>query len=167
MVERQRLLFADNASVSGVLIDTEIQDAVDRGWLISKETFHSSSLEASSYDVRVGAKGVVGGEAVEIDLRSRSMELGPGEYGGIISNEKFLLPENVCARIGSKRALSYEGVILLTGSTVDPGYEGHLLFGIYNASQRKAVIRLNKKLATSYSSGSLNLPNGSLPRIQT
>ena len=106
MVERQRLLFADNASVSGVLIDTEIQDAVDRGWLISKETFHSSSLEASSYDVRVGAKGVVGGEAVEIDLRSRSMELGPGEYGGIISNEKFLLPENVCARIGSKRALS-------------------------------------------------------------
>jgi dCTP deaminase len=146
MVERQPLLFPESAGVSGALIDTEIKDAVERNWLISKETFQPSSLEASSYDVRVGTKGVIGGEGVEIDLRTQAMELGPGGYGGIISYEKFWLPENVCARIGSKRALSYDGVILLTGSTVDPGYEGHLLFGVYNASQRKAIIRLNKKL---------------------
>lgn len=146
MVERQPLLFADNAGVSGVLTDTEIQDAVQKNWLISKEIFQESSLEASSYDIRVGAKGVVGGEGVEIDLRKEAMELGPGAYAGIISYEKLFLPENISARIGSKRALSYDGVILLTGTLVDPGYEGHLLFGVYNASQRKVLMRFNKKL---------------------
>jgi deoxycytidine triphosphate deaminase len=146
MVERQPPLFADNTGASGVLIDGQIEDAVERNWLVSKDTFQESSLEASSYDIRVGAKGVVGGEGVEIDLRKNSMELGPGAYGGVISYEKLSLPDNVCGRIGSKRALSYEGVILLTGTIVDPGYEGYLLFGIYNASQRKAIIRYNKKL---------------------
>src|SRR5256884_6802256 len=146
MVERQPLLFPENAGVSGILVDKEIQDAIERNWLISKETFQQSSLEASSYDIRVGTKGVIGGDGVEIDLRKDAMELGPGAYGGIISYEKLWLPDNVCARIGSKRALSYEGVILLTGTTVDPGYEGHLLFGVYNASQRKVLIRFNKKL---------------------
>jgi deoxycytidine triphosphate deaminase len=139
-------LFADNAGVSGVLTDTEIQDAVQKNWLISKETFQEASLEASSYDIRVGAKGVVGGEGVEIDLRKEAMELCPGAYAGIISYEKLFLPENISARIGSKRALSYDGVILLTGTLVDPGYEGHLLFGVYNASQRKVLMRFNKKL---------------------
>lgn len=146
MVERQPLLFPDNAGSSGVLIDTDIQAAIENSWLISKETFQSSSLEASSYDIHVGAKGVIGGEGVEINLRTDTMELGPGAYAGIISYERLSLPENVCARIGAKRALSYEGVILLTGTIVDPGYEGYLLFGIYNASQRKVLIRFNKKL---------------------
>src|SRR6266704_1857990 len=146
MVERQPLLFPENAGVSGILVDKEIQNAIEGNWLISKETFQQSSLEASSYDIRVGTKGVIGGDGVEIDLRKDAMELGPGAYGGIISYEKLWLPDNVCARIGSKRALSYEGVILLTGTTVDPGYEGHLLFGVYNASQRKVLIRFNKKL---------------------
>ncbi len=60
--------------------------------------------------------------------------------------ECFDLPENISARIGSKRALSYDGVILLTGSTIDPGYRGHLLFGVYNASQRKVINRSGRKL---------------------
>lgn len=146
MVERQPLLFSDNAGVSEVLIDTEIQSAVENNWLITKETFQESSLEASSYDIRIGTKGVVGGEGVEIDFRRDAMELGPGAFGGVISYEKLSLPDNVCARIGFKRALSYEGIILLTGTLVDPGYEGHLLFGVYNGSQRKVLLRFNKKL---------------------
>lgn len=146
MVERQPLLFPENVGRSGVLTDSEIQDAVDRNWLISKDTFQQSALEASSYDIHVGEKGILGGGGVEFDLRKNVMELGPGGYAGVISRERVSLPENMCARIGSKRALSYEGVILLTGSVVDPGYEGHLLFGLYNASQRKAYIRFNKKV---------------------
>lgn len=148
MTVRQPLLFPDNAGRSGVLTDTEILDAVERNWLVSKDTFQQAALEASSYDVHVGEKGILGGGGVELDLRKNVMELCPGAYGGVISRERISLPENMCARIGSKRALSYEGVILLTGSIVDPGYEGHLLFGLYNASQRKVYIRSNKKICS-------------------
>jgi deoxycytidine triphosphate deaminase len=131
---------------SGVLADSEIESEVSSGWLISKESFDRASLEASGYDIRVGAKGVVGGEGREVDLRSEPIQLGPGAYCGVISQEKVKLPDHIVARIGSKRALSYDGVILLTGTVVDPGYEGHLLFGLYNASQRRVQIRQGRKI---------------------
>lgn len=146
MAEKDRSLFPEGGPSLGVLTDAEISSAVSAGTLISKETFSQSSLEASSYDISVGMKGIVGGEGNEIDLSKDPMVLGPGAYGGIISLERLKLPDDVYARIGSKRALSYEGVILLTGTMVDPGYDGHLLFGLYNASQRRVVIRIRRKI---------------------
>lgn len=141
-------LFPESDFVSGILTDDEISDAIERGFLITNKTFNANCLEASSYDVRIGSKGIIGGEGIEIDLKKDVLELSPGSYGGIISLECFKLPSNVCGRIGSKRALSYDGIILLTGAIVDPGYEGHLLFGIYNASQKKVLIRVGRKLCT-------------------
>lgn len=139
-------LFGDENPLTGALTDTDIRSEVSSGRLISKDSFVQSSLDASSYDISVGALGMLGGDGREIDLTKESLELGPGAYGGIISHEKLLLPPKIHARIGSKRAMSYDGVILLTGSVVDPGYEGHLLFGLYNASQRRVIIRAKRKI---------------------
>jgi deoxycytidine triphosphate deaminase len=141
-------LFSDDPKLnSSILSDKEINDYVSRGHLIYKDTFNSSSLEASSYDLRVGGKGIIGGEGVEIDLlQEKTLEIPPGAYAGIVSFEKMNFPRNICARLGSKRALSYDGIILLSGSIVDPGYEGHLLFGLYNASQKKVHIRYGRKI---------------------
>ena len=131
---------------SGILIDEQIRGLVAQGHLFQRGTFDESCLETSSYDVRVGNKGILGGGGIERDLSTDILELQPGSYCGVISWEKFTLPNNIFARIGAKRALSYDGVILLTGSLVDPGYTGHLLFGLYNASQKKIVIRRGKKI---------------------
>lgn len=143
-----RTLFNEEPDNPGtILSDKEINDYVSRNLLISKDTFSASSLEASSYDIRVGGKGIIGGEGVEIELAvEKTMEIPPGAYAGIVSFEKMNFPRNVSARLGSKRALSYEGIILLTGSIVDPGYSGHLLFGLYNASQKKVHIRYGRKV---------------------
>jgi len=146
MAEKQPSLFPDKEPGVGVLTDTEIRDLVSSGLLITRDTYNPSSLEAASYDIRAGAKGILGGVGKLIDLRKDTLELGPGAYGGVLSLERVKLPENVCARIGSKRALSYDGMILLTGAVVDPGYEGHLLFGLYNASQRRVMIRYERKI---------------------
>lgn len=141
-------LFAHDPNVnSSILSDKEINDYVSRDLLIQKDTFNSGSLEASSYDIRVGKKGIIGGEGIEINLqKNQTLEIPPGAYAGIISFEKMNFPRSICARLGSKRALSYDGVILLTGSIVDPGYQGHLLFGLYNASQKKVHIRYGRKI---------------------
>jgi deoxycytidine triphosphate deaminase len=165
-------LFGDDKP--GIILEHEVRGLVAQGQLISAETFNKSCLEPSSYDVRVGKKGVLGGSGTTVDLTSGHIELGPGAYAGIISQEKILLPLDVIGRIGSKRALSYEGVILLTGALIDPGYEGHLLFGLYNASQRKVFIRFGKKVCNIVFerlaqksergvSGDLALRNGDLP----
>ncbi len=137
----------DPKLTSSILSDKEINDYVNRNFLIEKSTFNSSSLEASSYDIRVGSKGIIGGEGIEINLiQQKTLEIPPGAYAGIVSYEKMNFPRNICARLGSKRALSYDGIILLSGSIVDPGYVGHLLFGLYNASQKKVHIRYGRKI---------------------
>lgn len=139
-------LFSDQDLTVGILTDQEIEAAVSRGALITGTTFHASSLQPSSYDIRVGRLGIIGGQGQELQLTQAPMELEPGAYGGVVSYERLHLSPNIAARIGSKRALSYDGVILLTGAVVDPGYEGHLVFGLYNASQRKAIIRHGRKI---------------------
>jgi deoxycytidine triphosphate deaminase len=144
--KRQTKLFTESDRRTGALIDTEIGDAVSRGQLIARDTYAPACMEASSYDIRVGLKGILGGGGTELNLQKDALELTPGSYAGVISLERLMLPPDVCARIGSKRALSYDGVILLTGSIVDPGYDGHLLFGLYNASQRRVLIRHGRKI---------------------
>jgi deoxycytidine triphosphate deaminase len=114
------------AAGSVVLTDQEIQGYVGSGLLIEKVTFDPRFLQSCSYDVRVGKLGILGGQGQEIDLEENVLELSPGAYAGLVSFEKINLPLNVFARIGSKRSLSYDGMILLTGSLVDPGYTGHL-----------------------------------------
>ena len=139
-------LFGAEASV--VLTDKHIRSLVESNVLVVKKTFDAALLEACSYDIRVGDLGIVGGTGRQIDLTAEGLELAPGGYAGIISWEKLKLPRDVFARLGSKRSYSYDGLILLTGSLVDPGYEGHLLFGLYNASQKRHVLRRGSKIAS-------------------
>ena len=71
-------------------------------------------------------------------------------------------------RIGPKRRFAYEGLILLSGSLVDPGYEGHLLLGYYNASPRDINIRYESKvcnLSFMYFEGSTQLVVSPDPRL--
>jgi hypothetical protein len=77
-VEKQSSLFPKGAGeVSGILIDSEIEEAVRAGFLISHDTFQRASVEASSYDVSVGRRGILAGVGMEIDLTKEPMELGP------------------------------------------------------------------------------------------
>lgn len=117
--------------------------------MIDKTAFDPTSLETCSYEIRVGNLGVVGGSGKELDLNTEVLELPPGGYAGLISWEKFVLPKDICVRLGSKRSYSYDGVILLSGTLVDPGYQGHLLFGVYNASQKKYLLRKGAKICNA------------------
>lgn len=140
-------LFGSEASA--VLTDQAIRSLVESDLLVIKKTFDPTSLESCSYDIRVGSWGVVGGSGHERDLTTEGLDLPPGGYAGLVSWEKLKLPLDVFARLGAKRSYSYDGIILLTGSLVDPGYEGHLLFGVYNASQKKFVLRRGGKICSA------------------
>ncbi|HLX68104.1 MAG TPA: hypothetical protein VKV04_00615 [Verrucomicrobiae bacterium] len=138
-------LFSEHGAGTTVLMAEDITTMAQNQRLIVVG-FDQSSLQATSYDFRIGKKAVVGGQGNELDLEARPLVIDPGSYAGIISYEKVKLPNNVFAQIGQKRKFSYDGLILLTGSIIDPGYEGYLLFGIYNASTKKVVLPKCTKL---------------------
>jgi dCTP deaminase len=133
----------------GFLTSEEIEHLVNLDMLIDKPTFDRKCLDACSYDIRVGKKGLIGGEGREINLEKEPLVLLPGCWGAFISYEKLTIPMNVFAKLGTKRAFSYQGLILLSGSLVDPGYEGFLLFGVYNASTSKKLISIRSKICST------------------
>jgi dCTP deaminase len=141
-------LFAEPLAGVTVLTAEDISTMAQNRRLISDE-FDGASLQATSYDFRIGARGLVGGDTNETDLKSGKLVIQPGSYAGVISLEKVKLPSNVFALIGSKRKFSYDGLILLTGSVIDPGYEGHLLFGLYNASSKRVVLPMRTKICNA------------------
>ncbi len=70
----------------------------------------------------------------------------PGEVAFVMTEETLDLPYNIFCQLSSKRKLSHGGIIILGGFTVDPNYNGKLIFGLYNISSRKYPIIPGKKL---------------------
>lgn len=58
----------------------------------------------------------------------------PGEVVFVLSKERLRLPNDIYIQLSPKRSLAHDGIELLGGLTVDPSYEGYLVFGLYNVS---------------------------------
>lgn len=75
----------------------------------------------------------------DTDLKSvedrRMAMVEPGEVVFVMSSERLQLPSNIYTQLSPKRSLSQDGIELLGGLTVDPGYEGHLIFGLHNITE--------------------------------
>ncbi len=147
-VSAEGQLFPEPLQPGVVLTDGQIQELVDRVSLIDKGTFDHDGLDACSYDIRIGNKGILGGSLNEVDLANEPIELAPGAYAAVISLERLNIPDNIIVRINTKRSISYDGIVLLTSSQVDPGYKGHLLFGFYNASPKKRALRRTRAICS-------------------
>lgn len=111
------------------------------------EPFQTAHLASCSYDMSAGGSYVVAGHGGAIlNTSAKPLILEPGSYAGVMSREQVRIPPNIYVLLGPKRKLSYDGIILLSGSVIDPGYEGHLLFVLFNSSGRKRTIFPGKKL---------------------
>ena len=130
--------------------DTEIKQALD-----SKELeitpFRDERLQGASYDLSVGGEAFVSNSDRKILLSGNSNKpicLKPGDFALVITDEYVKMPLNVAAAIGMRSTLARQGLMLLAGMQIDPGFEGHLRFGLYNASPRKIYLDYNDPLCT-------------------
>lgn len=133
-----------------ILLAADIRDLVRSHALIAP--FLDANLASCTYDLTAGAKALLVGveQATEHAIRpDLSLRLEPGAYAGIISQEKVCIPANVLVHLGPKKRLSYDGIILLSGSVIHPGYEGHCLFVLFNSSGSPRVITFGRKICAA------------------
>ena len=122
---------------------------------IEKKTFINGGdvqcAEDSKYDLRASHRFLKGNHANPLDARTLSGEaqadlvVRPGEVVFLLSEESLDLPKNMIAQLSPKRKMSQNGILTLGGFTVDPGYRGHLLIGLYNFSSTDFPLRPLKK----------------------
>lgn len=126
--------------MSKVITENQIQE-----WVREKTVIQNGELccaEGIKYDFRLGnnfLKAYFGRVMdYEKDLKSaediRKAVVEPGEVVFVLSRERLVLPSNIYAQLSPKRSLSQDGIELMGGLTIDPGYEGYLVFGLRNVA---------------------------------
>ncbi len=129
-----------NIIMSKVITEQEIKE-----WIEADTNIKDGSLECAEgikYDFRLGNKFLKAyfGRVIdyETDLKSaediRRAVVEPGEVVFVLSRERLVLPRNIYAQLSPKRSLSQDGIELMGGLTIDPGYEGYLVFGLRNVA---------------------------------
>jgi deoxycytidine triphosphate deaminase len=52
----------------------------------------------------------------------------------VTTHENLHLPHDIAGHIGVKSYYTRKGIVILSGLQIDPGFEGVLVIGMYNAS---------------------------------
>jgi len=128
--------------------DTEIQQAVTGGKLCITP-FEPGKLQGASYDLSLGGEALVSHSDQKILLEPNSstlLHLEPGAFALVLTKELLKFPMDIVGVIGMRSALARKGLILLAGMQIDPGFEGHLRFGLYNASPRRITLDYDYEL---------------------
>jgi len=68
------------------------------------------------------------------------------EVAYVLTNETLDLPASMYMILSQNRGMSESGILTLGGFAVDPGYEGKLIFGLYNYSNQDFPLVEGKKL---------------------
>lgn len=112
----------------------------------------ANSVEGVKYDFRIGPSFLKSKfrrpmefDRLSIDAIS-SAEIEPGEVVFVRTEEEISLPTNMMIVLTHKRTIAYDGILILGGLTVDPGFDGPLLIGLYNFSSRPYPLTRHRKI---------------------
>lgn len=137
--------------MSRVITAEQLREIIQQGEIIQNGS--CDCAEGIKYDFRMGSRFLKAyfGRPIDFeDIKSaeemKKAVVEPGEVVFIMSQERVKLPNNVYIQLNPKRSLSQDGVELLGGLTVDPGYEGYLVFGLRNVAGKPYHLREGAKI---------------------
>jgi dCTP deaminase len=123
-----------------VLTDTELRSALDSGSVLI-EPFSDASLQPASYDFRVGADAFVSGSDAVIDVSNKGLVIiDPGEFAVIATRERVHCGNDMAGQLGLASAYGRQGLMLLSGPQIDPGFDGVLVVRVTNLSPRRVTL---------------------------
>lgn len=118
----------------------EILKLIEKGELISKN-FSEKCLEPASYDIRLGEEGITSIDKKKINIKEQGyLTIGAGEFAVFQTFEYFNIPLNIVGNIGMKSKYARQGLILLAGLQIDPGFQGYLVLRAFNSSTQSIII---------------------------
>ena len=124
----------------GFLIDKEIKD---RNTELFKEGFVEKQARGASYDLSLGEEVYISGE----DSPRRLSETNPfvslprGQFALLMAKEYVKVPDDHLGFISIRFGKKAQGLINVSGFHVDPGFEGKILFSVFNAGPNDVVLK--------------------------
>jgi len=145
-----------------LLTDVEIKEAIKNSE-IEIDPFDERYLKGSSYDLRIGKKGIVSRSITLEELRGKiqkeaikevsiekeeSVSIPGGSFALISTLERIKLSKMQAGHIGMRSYYVRKGLALLSGLQIDPGWDGNLILGLANLSPRTITLDYKDELCT-------------------
>lgn len=135
-----------------IITGSELRKLIQDGEILQNADVNCA--EGIKYDFRLGSKILKSyfGNSIDIETDLRSVDekskavVEPGEVVFVLSKERINLPKDIYIQLSPKRSLSQDGIELLGGLTVDPKYEGYLVFGLKNVAGKPYKLKVGTKI---------------------
>ncbi len=107
-------------------------------------------IDCNAYTLSVGGEVYVTPTDADEDLKYRSVRMlqdaeafsvPPGQFAFLITDEVITVPRDAMAFISIKAKIKFRGLVNVSGFHVDPGYNGRLVFSVYNAGPSPIHLR--------------------------
>ena len=138
--------------VSKVISGKRLQDAVSNSVFLSGGDI--SNCDGIKYDFRLDDRILksryrvpINYSDIPVEKQGTDLVVSPGEMVFVLTKETLNLPKNIFSQLSPRRKMTEFGIITLGGLAIDPGYNGKLLFGLYNISSEDFKLIPNAKLA--------------------
>lgn len=137
-----------------IIGEKQLKEYIQEGKIIQDGDV--SSAEGIKYDFHLGNRFLKAGfnsEKTYEELNARDQAIvEPGEVVFVMTAERLEIPNNVNVQLNFKRKVGHEGISLLGGTSIDPGYRGYLVFGIHNVAGGNFKLKPGRKIvgATFY-----------------
>jgi deoxycytidine triphosphate deaminase len=116
--------------------------------IFERGTWDKDSLRAAAYDLRIAADWLItpGGTRYwpngQPDRKRmiRPFHIKPGEVAFVSSVEEMRMPRGLAANIAVRFHSALEGIFVMGGLLVDPGYRGRLHFQLANIGDKDFIV---------------------------
>lgn len=116
------------------------------------DVFHPKNLDCASYRLSVGdqvfatsdkfASSAPSAALVSVlkDPPDNLLRIRPGQFAFLMTLESVRVPKDALALISIRAGYKFKGLINVSGFHVDPGWDGKLLFSVYNAGPADVIV---------------------------
>ena len=123
------------------------------------DPFAKENIDCSSYHLSVGSQIFVTSEKLSsTEIKSNLIDvldeyppgnlfrISPGQFAFILTEERVTVPDTAIAFNSMRAKFKFKGLINVSGFHVDPGWDGKLIFSVYNAGPAPILITRGEKL---------------------
>lgn len=134
-----------NNTDSGFIIDEEI---IKRGKRLLGPDFEPNQAGGASYDLSLGEEVYISGEDSPRLLSDANpfVSIPRGQFALLLTKEYVRVPDNHLGFISIRFGKKAQGLVNISGFHVDPGFEGKIIFSVFNAGPTDVTLKYGEPI---------------------
>ncbi|MGM4925228.1 dCTP deaminase domain-containing protein [Tardiphaga sp. 804_B3_N1_9] len=114
------------------------------------QPFDSTRIEDAKYSLSVGDEVYVSDEASKKTPQKLKegdgFAIDPGQFAFLLTEEIVNIPFDMLGFISIRATYKFYGLVNISGFHVDPGYEGKLIFSVFNAGPTRILLKRGEQI---------------------